>query len=161
MAKQATWGIQVENLPRFKKAIKLLGDGNAPFLRAALNDAGQVADTEVTHFAPGAIASTVVFAGIKGAGANSKAIVAVKHPGARPMEFGRTYYYRGWTGKPRGKGYIKGSGQRFKAARGQQPRPFIGIKNQDHAVASMAPKVTKLLGDAITQEWERVLGGGQ
>lgn len=161
MAKQASFGVEFKNINRFKRAMKLIGDGDAPYLRAALNDAGEIADDEVSHFAPGALASAVAFTGVKGSGANSKAVIKVRHPGARPMEFGRTMYYRGWTGKPRGRGYIKGhGGTKFKVARGQAARPYVGLRNKDKAIESMSPKVTKMLGEAVQKEWARVLGSG-
>ena len=150
------WGVEVSGVNRLKRAMKVLGETDAPFLRTALTQGGQVLDQETGARAPGGIAQTVAFVGIKGTGATLRAVVTVKHPGAKAMEFGRTKYYRGYTGK--GKGSRK-RGTAFKASPGQKARPYLGVKKYDHAIGASKPRVQKLLTDAINATWESVAGG--
>lgn len=167
----ASWGIEVHGTKELRKAFRVLGEKEAPFLRAALDEAGRILEGEAAQRAPGGISGGVGFAGVKGVGASVRAVVRVKHPGARSTEFGRVWYYRkagtgvagignNRPGSKRAKGSIKGKSNKVRVGRGQAARPFLGIINGDQAIAASHDRVATLLTDAYVKEWERLLAGG-
>lgn len=152
--KTATVGITVTGAKAIQRAFKVLGETDAPFLRHALEQSGGLL-TEATHSrAPGGMAATVAFVGVKGKGAVLRATVVVRHAGAKSMEFGRTWYYEGFTGRK-----MKATGQRVKR-KGQQAKPFVGIIPGGHAIGAVEPKARELIEQAISKEWERIVAEG-
>lgn len=151
-----TWGVQVEGAGALKRALSVLGETEAPFLRVALEDSGQLLEDAATRRARGGIGRGVMFTGVKGKGSGLRATVRVKHPGARSMEFGRFNYYQGYTGRS-----VK-SGRKFQvpAGRGQKPRPFLGIVKGDAAIAEVKGPIEEKLKRAISGEWDRILAEG-
>ena len=137
-----------------KRALKVLGETDAPFLRQALDDSGRILEHEAVARAPGGIARGVGFAGVKGVGGQLRAVVRIKHPGARSMEFGRVWYYHGYRGR------AQKSGQKFRASPGQKARPYLGVKDGGQAIAASKSRVVALLNDAFEREWERLGSGG-
>lgn len=149
-----------KELTKLKRALKTLGERDAPFLAEAMERAGQIVNEEVARRAPGSMAGKVTFGGVKGVGGNVRALGYVTHPGAKSMEFGRRFYYRGFAGNNRQsspRGSMK-SGTRFESPRGQKARPFIGIVNGDAAMAAAKPKVVPLILAGISATWDD-LGG--
>jgi hypothetical protein len=109
----------------------------------------------------------VAFVGVRGKGGQLRAVVTMKHPGARSMEFGRFNYYRGFQGNnrngaKRGKGSVKGSGHKFQVlkGRGQSPKPFLGVIEGGHAIGAVKDDVEQLLTAAIRAEWNRITSSG-
>src|SRR3990167_808178 len=99
MAKTQAWKIEVRGATSLHKALQILGETDAPFLREALETSGQLLRAEAAQRAPAGIAQTVASVGVKGKGAQLRALIRVKHPGGKSMEFGRQYYYRGYRGR--------------------------------------------------------------
>lgn len=137
------------------KALRVLAEPDAPHLREALEEGGQMLAGATRSRAKGRIAGSVQFAGVKGKAHLMRATVVVKHPGAKPAEFGRQTYYRGFTGRRQ-----KATGTPFKAGRGgQKAQPFVGIVKGGAALGAVEPRVRQLLTSAVSKEWDR-LGGG-
>ncbi|HXG36523.1 MAG TPA: hypothetical protein VNL15_06115 [Dehalococcoidia bacterium] len=147
----ASWNIQLTGHKRLKKALRVLGEREAPFLKAALEEGGGLLRGAAAARATGGISSAVQFVGVQGSGGAQKAIIRVKHPGARSMEFGRKMYYRGFRGRQ-----MKATGQRFRANRGQQARPYMGIIKNDAAIGQVGPQVKQGIEQALEREWERI-----
>lgn len=155
MAKGVTVGIEVSGAKALTKALKTLGQKNAPFLRLAFAVLGHQFATEVEHRAQGGIARTVAFAGVKGGGARVSAVVKVSHPGAASMEFGRTLYYEGYTDR-----HMKATGRKKRASRGQRPQPYMGVIRGDQAIGVMTPRAKAFLERAIEAEWDLITAAG-
>lgn len=147
-------GIEVKGAKTLGRALKVLGETDAPFLREALTEAGQLLEAATRGRAPGSMAQKVDFVGVKGKGATLKATVVVRHAGAKSMEFGRVNYYRGFTDRR-----MKVTGQRFKSSRGQKPKPFVGIIAGGQALGQVEPKAKELIIGAFAKEWQRIAGG--
>lgn len=147
-------GIEVKGAKAIGRAFKLLGETDPPFLREALTEGGQLLEGATRSRAPGGMAQKVDFVGVKGKGAQLKATVVVRHGGAKSMEFGRLYYYRGFRGRA-----MKSTGQRFRSGRGQKAKPFVGIITGGQALGQVEAKVKDLITTAFEKEWERIAGG--
>ena len=154
-AKALTLDIKVAGAKALKRALKVLGETDAPFLREALEQSGKLLRAATAKRAPGSIAAAVAFAGVKGTGGALRAPLKIKHPGAIPMEFGRVHYYRGFTGRRQ-----KATGQRFKASPGQKAKPFLGVVSGGGAIAEVRDEVEKLIRVAFEREWERIASEG-
>ena len=141
-AKTAKFGIQVDGAIQIQKALRVLGETDAPFLRAALEESGQDLAAEAAARAPGGIGRAVKFTGVKGKPSGLRAMVQVKHPGSRSMEFGRKWYGQ--------------HGRRVKVAKGQPARPYFGIVKGDAAIGATNERSMKRISDAIFNEWERI-----
>lgn len=146
-----------------KLSLKSLADPRLPFLEETMGEAARILAGEIRVRAPGGIKATVRGGYARHKGALLLATASVSHPGGRPMELGRTKYYRGFKGNnrpgsPRAKGSMK-AGQEFHA-KGQAERTYIGIRRGDAAVAAAEPQVEELFAKAILAEWERKQGGG-
>lgn len=149
---QAKVSIQVTGVTALKRALKAVGETDAPFLRTAVDEGGHLLEWAVRGSAPGTMASKVAFVSLRGSGVNVKALVKVNHPGAKAMEFGRKKYYRGFTGRRQ-----KATGTPFQA-RGQQAKPFVGVRNLDHAIGAVKPDIENKINQAVVNEWERLAG---
>ena len=167
----AAWGVEITGATQLKRAFKVLGEKDAPFLREALIEAGHILEREAESRAPGGIARGVSFAGVKGVGGTLRAVVSIKHPGARSMEFGRIWYYRqagngvsgmgnNRPGSKRGKGSVKAKAVKVRVSPGQKARPYLGVKDGNAAIAASKSRVVALLNDAFEREWERIGGEG-
>lgn len=143
--------VEVSGFAALKMQMKALEEMDAPEIAAALGRASSIADREVRGRARGSMTGLVTTKPGKKLGA---AIVlgVVKHPGAKAMEFGRTQYYRGFTGRS------QKSGTKFKASRGQKARPFVGIKKGDAAMAAMKGPIERELVAGVKAVWNRRAG---
>lgn len=168
----AQWSVQLDGAGTLQKALRVLAEPDAPFLREGLEKAGQVLAGEVGRRAPGGIARTVSFVGVKGNAANLRALISVRHPGARSMEFGRVWYYRkaSRSSAPAGIGNNRPGSKRarssmkrqfkFRADPGQRAKPFMGVKDGDGAIGASQERVKAILSDAIEKQWNRITSGG-
>lgn len=147
---RATVTIEVTGANKLRRALKVLGERDAPYLREALTDAGELLASETRRRAPGGIARTVDFTRVTGKGATQRATVVVRHPGAKAMEFGRSTYYRGFTGRR-----MKLTGTPFRS-RGQRARPYAGVIKGDQAIGAVAARAREAIETAIEREWERI-----
>ena len=128
-----------------------------------MGDAAKILAVEIRARARGGIKAKVRGGYARHKGNLLLATASVSHPGGRPMEFGRTTYYRGFKGNNRpGSPRAKGSMKRGRAftTRGQRERVYIGIKRGDAAVGAAEPQIEELFSKAILAEWERKQGGG-
>lgn len=150
MARASVVSIEVTGAVQLQKALRILAEPDAPYLRQAMTQAGQTLDRAASSRGKGGIGSAVQFAGVQGKANGLRALIKVKHPGAKPMEFGRTKYYRGYTGRS------QKSGTSFRARPGQKPDPFIGIVKGDAAIGAVGPQIRTLFTTAIDREWNRI-----
>lgn len=147
-------GIEVKGAKALTRALKTLGETEAPFLRQALDDSGTMLEQATRSRAPGGIASKVNFTGVKGKGGALRSVVVVKHGGAKAMEFGRRNYYRGFTNRKQ-----KATGQKF-TSKGQQAKPFMGVRAGNQAIGAVRDDITNRLNRAFEDEWTRITNEG-
>lgn len=152
MARQ---GISIELDPKtlkgLKAGLKAVGDVEAAPFREAMTDSGRHLTHAVESRAPGSMGSKTEFQGLnKGAGANVRALGAVKHPAAVAHEFGRTKWPYGYT--QHGKGSAQGAKTRTHKP-GQVARPFVGLKAGNAAIGESRPYVEKRLLEGIAETW--------
>lgn len=146
--------VDKKSLNNLQRACKLLGDGEMPFLVNAFERVGREFVEEVRRRAKGGIANRVEFRGVSKGRGNVVARGRVVHPGSRSMEFGRQYYYFGYTGRR-----MK-SGRKRQVSPGQIARPYVGIVNGDAATAAVAPRARAIIAEAVSAEWKRAFGDG-
>ena len=155
MAVGGTFQFRVEldrkTFGRLDKALRVLGETDAPFLRAALEDVGSRFASEIRSRAPGGIAGQVGQPVIKGKLGQLKSVGAVRHPGSRSMEFGRVWYRSGYTVVNH-----KFVGGTKVKRRGQTARPFVGVIKGDAATAATQPYARERLTEAVEREWDRI-----
>lgn len=158
-----TPGIYLEGSKSLARAMRVLGDQDAPFLKDALVKSNNLLAAEIRSRATGGLANSVHIIGLKGEGSarGLRAVVQVRHPGSRSVEFGRVKYYTDFTGgnnrpgSKRKKGSIRRTGT-LVTRRGQRPRTYVGIKHGSHAIGATAPEISKILSEAIDKEWARL-----
>lgn len=143
-------GIEIQGIKQLSRALRALGETDAPFLREALDRSGRQLAGAIRRHADGGIADAVEFRGVKGGASALRAALRIKHPGSRSMEFGRVWYYRGYSGRA-----VKETGSRFRA-RGQKAKPFIGIVRGDAAIGEVGDEIQADLAQAFEDEWERI-----
>lgn len=148
-------GVQIETqgVRELKAVFKQLGREDAPFLKDALRKVGYrlfFATHRAAASAADSFADSVVNEGVKGKGINLRAVVAVTHEGAKPMEFGRVWYYRAYT-----KRQMK-SGIRFRVGdgKGQQARPYLGIIKGTGVALEVKDDAVNLIEKAVEDEFE-------
>lgn len=152
MSNTAAVRIEITGQRALARAMKAVGDTDAPFLNHALLESADDAAGETRSRGPGSIGSAVSIVGLRGSGISKRAVVSVKHPGAASMEFGRTLYYAGYTGRKQKSGYKR------KVSKGQQAKPFIGVVKGDAAMGASRDRIVMRIMHAFELEWER-LGG--
>ena len=155
MAKAISTGIVVEGTKQLSKALRVLGEGDAPFIRAALTDAGMLLRSAAAHRTHGGIASAIAFVGVMGKANSLRAVIKIKHPGAKSMEFGRSRYYTGY----RGRAVKSGRLVTYAPPRGQRARPYLGVIKGNGAVGEVRERVETMLRAAFEKEWERIGAG--
>jgi hypothetical protein len=160
MAKGVSLKMDVEGMPELKRALKEIGEKDAPFLAEAMETVGHDLEANVAGRAPGSMGGKTQFVGVKGAGASQRAVVSVRHPGAAVREFGRGQM----TISARRKKALSWPGARHPVRRahqaGRPPRPFIGIKAGNLAVGATMDEAPSIIGRAVEREWARLTGGG-
>lgn len=179
MAKSSIVGFDVEGVAPLSRALRVLQEKELPFLTAALEESGKDLRGAAASRAKGGIGQAVEFAGVKGNGVGVRATIAIKHPGAKSMEFGRKYWYRGFSvakrkstreatfrtkdGKASARikaGMVRASkGTLFEAKPGQPARPFLGIIKGGGAIGAVEERVKARLSAAIDAEWNRISEG--
>lgn len=160
--------IDVLGVKRLDRALRVFSETNPPFLQAAFEELGPYARSEVARRAPGTMGSKTELVGLRGAKylATTKIMIRVDHPGARAHEFGRQYFYTGFTRTKKSKGRMVASkgemirtGRRVRRSPGMAARPFVGIVAADRAVAAIAARMRAVLAEAIAREWDRLADG--
>jgi hypothetical protein len=158
-----TSGIRIEvdkkSLDRLQRALEVLGEDKATWLREAWDEVGREFAGAVRQRAPGGIRGTVVYKGLSNSGSvgGIKARGTVTHPGARSMEFGRVWYAQGFK-RPAGAKHIVG-GSKTAHSPGQRARPFLGVMDSGGATADVAPLARARLEAAAVAMWARIAEG--
>ena len=153
MAAGAKLSVSVHGLRELKKGFKDLSDQDAPWLREAWTDVGEKLVDE-TNKRAGPLSGDAEFRGVSGKGLALRARMRVKHPGAASREFGRSWYYRGFTGRA-----MKATGVRFKSSPGQRAEPMIGIIHGGHAIGATKGFAAKRLEKAYKTVWNAIKAG--
>lgn len=146
--------LELEGFKEFSKMLRKLGAPEAPFLRKAWEVVGRRFVREAAGRARGRIGQSIEFRGIAGRRASLKARVRANHPGSSSQEFGRVFYYRGFTRAGRGRGQQKRTGTQFRSSPGQRAKPYMGIKAGGSAIASVGPFAKAELGRAMAKEFK-------
>lgn len=141
--------IQIEGLEEIRKALREMG-GDAPYLRAALERVGVRLAAEMESVMPHQ-SFKVGKASVKGRSPNLRAVVPVDHPGARAYEFGRKWYYAGFTGRK-----MKATGYKIRSAVGQKARPYLGIIEGSPVAEKVRPYAIEQVLQAYDDEWDRL-----
>jgi hypothetical protein len=142
-AAKSTWKIELSGRKQLVKALQVLGQADAPFMKQAFADAGHMLLGAIKSRAPGSMGGKTEFTGVKGNKTNTlSAGIKTDHPGAKSYEFGRHYWQAG--------------GARVYHTPGQVARPFYGIKEGGAAIGAVTDRVTELLLSATEKEWERI-----
>lgn len=145
--------VDEDSLKRLNRALKALAETDAPYLRAAMGDIGQRVVSEARSRGPGSIGAAVEYRGLGRSKTNIRANGLVAHAGGKAMEFGRQYFYRGFTRG--GKGSQK-KGQRFKSSPGMPAKPYIGVVTGEQAMGATRSFARQRLLEAIDAEWNRI-----
>lgn len=145
---RAAFAIETEGFTAMRRRFAAMEELDAPEIRVRLDRIAALAHAEVSSAAPSSMAGKVITKPAKKLG-GSITVGEVRHPGAKTMEFGRTNYYRGYTGRN------QKSGTKFKSSPGQKPRPFVGIKKGDHAMGRLVEPVRNELIAGIVDVWNR------
>lgn len=147
-------------LRNLRAALRAVGT-DSPEIREAFEEAvDSVLIPALRSAAPGSMGRRVKRGVVSKAalGTSPRVNIKVRHPGAASYEFGRKYWYRGWKGRARGKGSIKGSGaSTFRSRRGQRARPWVGVQGGG-ALAAARPQLISALEGAIERTWRRLQG---
>jgi hypothetical protein len=158
-------GVRIEvdkrSLQRLDKALRILGEDRATWIRDAWDDVGAHFAAAVRRRAPGSMRPTVEYRGLGRSGTlgGIKASGRVKHPGARSMEFGRGFYWTGYRVVGRGTRRRFEGGRRVRRT-GQRARPFLGVMsdpgNPQHATGDVTPYARERLARAASEMWEHI-----
>lgn len=147
-----------KSLRRLRAALAILDDDEKGPIHEAMHRIGLRLSDEVRSRAPGSMGSKVEFLGVRHQGTTLRAAGLLDHPGAKSMEFGRSWWYDQMKGNNRpGSKRQKGArGHKFPSSPGQPERPFVGIKNLDHAIAAVHPYAVEQINTSVTEAWEKV-----
>lgn len=144
-------GVEILGVKEMGKALKAVGDTEAPFVTEALEWAGPHMVASAKTFAPNSsIANAISFIGVKGKGIRQRAVVRAKHPAGASFEFGRLWYYTGYSGRD-----ARG-GIRVRRYPGFAKKPYLGIVKRDKALGEVSEEITDRLMDAMVKEWRRL-----
>lgn len=143
--------VKVQGVKRLDTAFRALGETAAPYLDAALEQSGEDLAAAIRRHAPGSMRNNVDVLRLSGSTpAYRKVRVAVGHPGAKPMEFGRKFYWTGYVGrKPK-------TGRKTLHLPGQRPKPFVGVVKNDGALGEVSDDIQKRLAGAVEAEFARL-----
>lgn len=149
----ASLRVEIPNVRRLQSAFRALAEADAPFIDEALKQ-GAADDfiPAIKRHAPGAIGREVRHGRVLGSPPGRRISIIVEHPGSKPMEFGRSFYWSGYTVAG---GRISG-GRKTRHTPGQRPRPFVGVVKGDAAVGEVGTALQKRFSDAIEAEFLRL-----
>lgn len=141
--------VSIEGLKEIRAAYRIMESADAPYLRKGIEKGTDILARSIQAGVPFP-SFKVVNRGVKGKGLALRGVIDIAHKGARSMEFGRTWYYRGFTGRAQ-----KATGFKFKVSSGgQQARPFLGIISGGGAVDKVRGQVEDAVQKAMIEEWE-------
>lgn len=150
------FGLEIDKTSamRLQKAMTVLGDGNADWLRDVWDDVGQLLTRNIQARAPGSIKEAVNYRGVGKSRTvgGVRASGSVKHGGSRSMEFGRVWY---WTDYHIARRRIVG-GKKVRRT-GQKAKPYIGVIDGGHAIGATKPEAARMVMTAINKAWEGIV----
>jgi len=161
--------IQVQGINRLNRALSVIGEDDAPYLREALEQVGRMLAGEIRARGRPSIVARIEQGPIRGSGAGIRLPMAVVHPAAATLEFGRQWWYRGKgdgrignnrPGSKRRKGVFRRYGERIKYHPGMPARPYVGIVHGDQAIGAIQPETRRLIEEALEREWARIAAEG-
>lgn len=140
---------------RLMTALKVLGEDEPPYIRAALQRVGSRFTAEIRSRAPRSFRDSFKERGVIGARGGLRFVSAVSHPAARRHEFGRNPRPYKVSRQQAAKNPALGvhAGYIYK---GQAPRPYVGVIDGGHAIGATAPYAREQLTQAISDEWDRI-----
>lgn len=144
-------GITVEGIPSIRKALTAVGDG--AWLKKSMDEVGRDGRVEVQMDAPRHLINSIGFIGVRGEGTATRAMFKVTAPDAARQEFGRApkpYKTRGSKKGKRATYNIKRSDYVYK---GSKPRPYVGLKNRDHALKRIEVKAPPIIWRNLMEAW--------
>lgn len=162
--------IQVSGARRLQRAMEVLGQTDAPFIREALLDVGREMTGAIRAFGRPSVTRVIEVGEVRPRGAGSTLPMAVVHPAAAVLEFGRQWWYRGRGdgrignnrgGSKRRKGVFKRYGERIKYHPGMPARPYVGIVAGGHAIGTVQPFAHQRFLEAFEREWARLTAEGE
>ncbi|MBM3940438.1 MAG: hypothetical protein FJ318_06045 [SAR202 cluster bacterium] len=149
--------IDEKSFERMRRVFKILAADDLPRLKSAMENVGERFASEVRTRAPGGIAGTVKDRGVRRSRAGQfHTLGVVAHPGARSMEFGRKWYWVGYT-RP-GKRFV--GGRKTIHRPGQASRPYVGVIDGDQATGAVAGWARARITSAIQNTWTDITAAG-
>lgn len=141
---------------RLVRLVNLLGDREAPFLAAGLQQAQQIMVEEISARAPSVVRPTIR---ARPVGPRTRAAtVTISHGAAKELEFGRKKPR--WV-RPRTRKALWWPGAAHPVPKARHgpfaARPFIGVMDRGHAIGAAEPRIREVLAAAIDQEFARLL----
>ena len=156
-AGKSSAGVEVLGLKELRSAFKLIesvqGEVAGEF-EQGMWEATQYVAGEVRKRAPGSMSARVKAYRLSGKGVRARGRVEVEHPGSRPMEFGRKFYYVGYTGRN-----VR-SGIKVLHSPGQIARPFVGIIKGDQALGASKEPAASRIAKGIERAFEKLSAAG-
>lgn len=140
--------IQITGLKAAQDGLRAMNVQSVPIIDDALTDIGNVLAIGMDAVKPHA-SFKVGKPKLAGKPHARRVTVPLSHPGARSMEFGRTWYWRGYTGRNAKAGY------KFQpASGGQKARPYLGVIAGASVAQSIRPYAETRLVDAYIRQFE-------
>jgi hypothetical protein len=139
---------------RLMTALKVIGEEDAPHIRAALWRVGNRFTSEINSRAPRSFRKFNQ-RGVINARGGLRFVSAVAHPAARRHEFGRNPRPYGVSRRQA----LKNPSLRARAGytyKGQSPRPYVGVISGNAASGAVAPYAREQLTQAVSDEWDRI-----
>lgn len=144
-------GIAVEGIPSIRKALTAVGDG--AWLTKSMDEIGRDGRVDIQMDAPRHLINNVGFIGVRGEGTATRAMFKVSAPDAARQEFGRApkpYRSRGSKKGKRATYNLRSGGYVYK---GSKPRPYVGLKNRDHAIAKIQASAPPTIWRHLLDAW--------
>lgn len=140
--------IKITGLKAAQDGLRAMNVQSVPIIDEALTDIGNVLAIGMDAVKPHA-SFKVGKPKILGKPHSRRVSVAIAHPGARSAEFGRKWYWRGYTGRNMKAGY------KFQpASGGQKARPYLGVISGASVAQSIRPFAETKLVDAYIRQFE-------
>lgn len=140
--------IRITGLKAAQDGLRAMNVQSVPIIDGALTDIGNVLAIGMDAVKPHA-SFKVGKPKLAGKPHARRVTVPLAHPGARSMEFGRKWYWRGYPGRNAKAGY------KFQpASGGQKARPYLGVIAGASVAQSIRPYAEKKLVDAYIRQFE-------
>lgn len=151
--------IKITGLKAAQEGLKAMNVQSVPIIDKALQDIGNVLAIGMDAVKPHQ-SFQIEKPVIRGQPHARRVSVGLKHPAARSIEFGKKYWWAGFTrpGVPRGspKGYSMKSGYKIEKEppQGQKAQPFLGVISGPSVAKSVEGYAGEKLVDAYIKQFE-------